>query len=64
MRQWYDHIIVCDVDEFVVVDPASGEDLGSYMMKARKRRVRTAIGLEILHLPDREKEGVEASILG
>ncbi|MDF1726158.1 MAG: glycosyltransferase family 2 protein, partial [Sulfitobacter sp.] len=64
LRQWYDHVIVCDVDEFIVIDPASGDDLGSYMMKAKKRRVRTAIGLEVLHLPGQEKEGVETSILG
>ncbi|NNE53357.1 MAG: glycosyltransferase family 2 protein [Sulfitobacter sp.] len=64
LRQWYDHIIVCDVDEFVVIDPASGHDLGSYMRQARKRRVRTAIGLEILHLRDREEGDVETSILG
>lgn len=64
LRQWYDHIIVCDVDEFLVVDPISGHDLGSFLQTARKRTVRTAIGLEVLHLPDREKDDINISILG
>lgn len=64
LRQWYDHIIVCDVDEFIVMDPASGHDLGSFLAQARKRTVRTAIGLEIAHLRDREPQGIEISILG
>ena len=51
LRQWYKNIIVCDVDEFIVIDPISGDDLGSYMRRAGKGRVRTAIGLEVLHLP-------------
>jgi hypothetical protein len=64
LRQWFTHVIVVDVDEFVVVDPASGEDLGSFMAKAKARTVRTAFGLEIVHLPDREKDGIEPHIIG
>lgn len=64
LRQWYKHVIVVDIDEFVVVDPASGEDLGSYMAKAKAKTVRTALGLEIVHLIDREHEGIEPSIIG
>lgn len=65
LRQWYAHVIVCDVDEFIVVDPDTGHDLGSWLLNVAKGgRVRTALGLEILHLRDREPEGVEHAILG
>jgi hypothetical protein len=65
LRQWYAHVIVCDVDEFIVVDPETGHDLGSWLLDvAKPGKVRTAMGLEILHLRDREPEGVDTSILG
>lgn len=65
LRQWYENIIICDVDEFVVVDPASGMTLGSWLLETAKPGVvRTAFGLEVVHLRDREPESVETSILG
>ena len=65
LRQWYTHVIVCDVDEFIVVDPETGLDLGSWLTEhAKPGRVRTALGLEIVHMRDREPEGVDDTILG
>lgn len=64
LRQWFDHVIVTDVDEFVVVDPETGQNLGSWLMSAKTGTVRTAFGLEIVHLRDREAGSVETSILG
>lgn len=64
LRQWFDHVIVCDVDEFVVVDPATGMNLRTWLDKAPKRTVYTALGLEIVHLRDQEPDGIENGILG
>jgi hypothetical protein len=64
LRQWYEHVVVCDVDEFIVVDPDSGMDLGSWLNTLSGRTVKTALGFEIVHLTDREKDSVARSILG
>ena len=48
LRQWYAHVIVCDVDEFIVVDPETGHDLGSWLLNvAKPGRVRTALGMAL-----------------
>lgn len=64
LRQWYGHVIVCDVDEFLVVDPACGKDLRSWLADASRGSVRTALGFEVVHLPDRERDPPDPSILG
>ena len=64
LRQWFTHVLVTDVDEFIVVDPESGHDLGSWLASVGSGAVRTAFGLEIVHLRDREPDPVEDSILG
>lgn len=64
LRQWFTHIIVVDVDEFVVVDPACGHDLASYLAATRGKKVLSAFGLEVVHLVDREPDGIEPHILG
>ncbi|AAV95846.1 hypothetical protein SPO2598 [Ruegeria pomeroyi DSS-3] len=64
LRQWYKHVLVCDVDEFVVVDPATGMNLRTWLDDAPGRTVYTAMGLEIVHLRDREKDDIGGGILG
>lgn len=64
LRQWYAHVIVCDVDEFIVVDPDSGHDLASWLAQAPVGTVYSPLGFDILHLRDREPDPVSRSILG
>lgn len=64
LRQWYRYVIVCDVDEFVVVDPNTGHDLGGWIAAAPDRKVFTALGLELTHLPSREPRPIEEGFLG
>ncbi|NIZ14010.1 glycosyltransferase family 2 protein [Phaeobacter sp. HF9A] len=64
LRQWYRHVIVCDVDEFIVVDPASGMNLRSWLETAPVRTVYSAMGMEVLHMRDRESDSIEEGILG
>ena len=64
LRQWYRFVLVADVDEFVVVDPATGHNLRTWLDEAKGHTVYTAMGLEIVHLRDKEPEGIEHGILG
>ncbi|MCR9125313.1 MAG: glycosyltransferase family 2 protein [Rhodobacteraceae bacterium] len=64
LRPYYDHVIVGDVDELVVVDPACGTDLAGFMAAAGGRRVLTPLGLEVVHLPDREPDPIRGHVIG
>ncbi|SLN46804.1 hypothetical protein ROJ8625_02266 [Roseivivax jejudonensis] len=64
LRQWYHHVIVVDVDEFVVIDPATGLDLRQWLETARQRTVYTAFGFEIVHRRSEEPDGIADGILG
>ncbi len=64
LLRWYQVVIVCDVDEFVVIDPATGHDLRSWLDAHPARTVRTAMGMEVTHLPSEEPEPVSGAILG
>ena len=64
LRQWYAHVIVCDVDEFIVVDPETGLNLRTWLEAAATNTVYTAFGLEIVHLRTLEPDPVETHILG
>lgn len=64
LRQWYAHVVVCDVDEFIVVDPSSGMNLKTWLDEAPTKTVYTAMGLEIVHLRSKEKDPVTSNILG
>lgn len=61
---YYKHVIVGDVDELVVIDPDISGNLHEYLSGVRTGQVLTPIGLEITHLPNEEKDGVEGPILG
>ncbi|MDQ2092913.1 glycosyltransferase family 2 protein [Rhodalgimonas zhirmunskyi] len=64
LRSYYDHIVVGDVDELVVVDPASGKSLLEYLWDAPIRQVMTPLGIEVIHRIDVEPEAITDHILG
>lgn len=64
LRCYYDHIIVGDVDELLVLDPAAGTDLLSFLRAAPINRVLTPLGLEVIHRIDLEPEPITDRILG
>ncbi|MGX9354470.1 glycosyltransferase family 2 protein [Roseobacteraceae bacterium S113] len=64
LRSYYDHVIVGDVDELVVVDPATGQGLFEWMSAQPIRRVLTPVGLEVIHRIDVEDQTVGETILG
>jgi len=61
---YYAHVIVGDVDEYIVADPAHWTSLSDCLYRNRKPQVLTPFGLEVTHLPDREPEGIESRLLG
>ena len=64
LRVYYDHVIVGDVDELVVVDPAAGTDLVPWLAAIPADRVLTPLGLEVIHRIDLEPEPVAGKVLG
>ncbi|MDF1854018.1 glycosyltransferase family 2 protein [Pseudooceanicola sp.] len=64
LNPYYKHVIVGDVDELVVVDPAEGKTLLDWLEDAPERRVFTPLGLEVLHRIDVEDEAIGAQVLG
>lgn len=61
LRQYYKHVVVGDVDELVVLDPASGRTLFEFLSNRPRGRVFTPLGLEVLHLPSLEPEPLDAA---
>lgn len=53
LLEWYDTVIYTDVDEFLVPDPERYESLAAFCAE-NKRPVISAVGLNILHVPDIE----------
>jgi hypothetical protein len=64
LRSYYDHVIVGDVDELVILDPAAGTDLATFLRQVPANRVLTPLGLEVIHRIDLEQEPVTDIILG
>jgi hypothetical protein len=64
LRSYYTHVIVGDVDELVVVDPAKDVDLLGFLEQARARRVFTPVGLEVIHRIDVEPDAIVDRVLG
>ena len=54
LRCYYNHVIVGDVDELVVLDPDAGTDLKSFLETVPANRVLTPLGLEVIHRVDQE----------
>lgn len=64
LRCYYTHVVVGDVDELVVVDPAHGGSLLDYLKGTRPKRVLTPLGLEVIHRTDIEDTPISGPILG
>ena len=64
LRCYYNHVIVGDVDELVVVDPARGVNLLDYLAQTKLKRVLTPLGLEVIHRIDIEDEEITDHIIG
>lgn len=64
LNAYYGHVIVGDVDELVVIDPAAGTTLLDWLAQAPQRRVYTPLGLEVLHLPGAEPEAIAGHVIG
>lgn len=64
LRGYYDHVIVGDVDELVVLDPESGQDLRGFLASVPANRVLTPLGLEVIHRIDLEFEQIGDAVLG
>ncbi len=64
LRCYYNHVIVGDVDELVVVDPEHGGSLLEYLETVKPRRVLTPVGLEVIHRIDLEPDAIETEIIG
>ena len=64
LRCYYNHVVVGDVDELVVVDPDHGMDLLGFLETVPANRVLTPLGLEVVHRIDEEEEAVTGPILG
>ncbi|KAA8609030.1 hypothetical protein AL036_04745 [Salipiger aestuarii] len=63
LRSYYDHVIVGDVDELVVLDPQEG-GLLDWLAGQPLRRVLTPLGLEVIHRPEVEPDPLGVAVLG
>jgi hypothetical protein len=64
LKSYYDHVIVGDVDELVVLDPEAGLTLLDWLKTVPADRVLTPLGLEVVHRIDLEPEAITDHILG
>lgn len=64
IKSYYDHIIVGDVDELLVLDPEAGVDLLEWLKTVPSDRVLTPLGLEVVHRIDIEPEAISDTIIG
>jgi Glycosyl transferase family 2 len=64
LRGYYNYVLIGDVDEFVVVDPKTEMNLADFLGKRRGKNTITPIGLEVVHQPALEPEGLDGPMLG
>ncbi len=64
LRCYYNHVIVGDVDELVVVDPERGLTLLDYLAQTKPKRILTPLGLEVIHRIDIEDQEITDTIIG
>lgn len=61
----YHHaVVVGDVDELLVPDPASGKDLSAWITESADAPVTTPLGLEVVHLDTVETDAINGAVLG
>lgn len=64
LRGYYNHVIIGDVDEFLVLDPKGNIGLTEFLDKRNKKMTITPIGLEVVHRPELEQDPIQEHILG
>jgi Glycosyl transferase family 2 len=64
LQNYFDFVLVTDVDEFIVVDPETGFDLRTFLTRRRTGSVISPIGVEVVHRPQEEPEPIDTHILG
>ena len=64
LRCYYDHVIVGDVDELLVVDPEHGGGLVDFLRDMPIRQVLTPVGLEVVHRVAHEPAAIGDHVLG
>ncbi len=64
LRRYYRHVIVGDVDELVIRDPAADGTLLEFLANAPEGRVVTPLGLEVIHRIDVEPDPITDHIIG
>lgn len=64
LKSYYKHVIVGDVDELVVIDPAKGQSLLEYLAVTPEKQVITPLGLEVIHRIDLEPDPITDRIIG
>lgn len=64
LKSYYAHVVVGDVDELVVVDPAKGQNLLQWVSDQPEKQVITPLGMEVVHRIDVEPDAIADRILG
>ena len=64
LKSYYRHVIVGDVGELVIVDPAKAQSLLEYLSVTTDNQVITPLGREVIHRVDQEPEPVGERIIG
>lgn len=62
LRNYFDFVICCDVDEFIVLDPKSNMTLTEFLAR-RGKVIITPIGVEVVHRRDIEDGDIAGGIL-
>lgn len=63
LNAYFDHVIVGDVDELVVLDPRLGS-LPEFLATQKQRQVITPLGLEVIHRIELEEKPIKNKVLG
>jgi hypothetical protein len=58
LNNYFDWVIVTDVDEFMVVDPDLGVNLPEYLAQTQSDTVLSVIGLDVTHRTDDEPDSL------
>ena len=65
LLEWYDSVIYCDVDEFLIPDPDAYDSLRAFTDQLTAGVTITAIGVDVTHLPDVDPDiDLEKGVLG
>lgn len=58
----FDVVVMNDVDEFIVLDPESGDDLAAALAEAQKIGVISPFAVDVIHRPDLEPDALRPDL--